>query len=804
MSRYNKPQDYIEYHVGDDLLHVVKIQLPSLQEWMSKWAGKDLSYEEAEKLVDGYGKALKDQKFQHQTLPEKLRLIEGVVRKKLSLKPKEQVRLEDINKELVENQKYYEAEIRWIKQQIRRTYLGYWFFNNGVPTYLTGQHYHYLNFWPIGNTNRKDGRADYRDRDRRWYHFVKYAQTTTEGWFKYMVVYSDGEQTVTRYCNTDKAVAEFRKKAIGDQILVNDNNSDGWIVDTGNRTCYGIIYPKHRREGATTRSTHGLWYGAAIMGIERKAGIQSITEDDHAKPVFHDHIRKRIRRLPFFFQLMTTGASADAIHFGEPINKAANAVIGSDSVTPHDGWINYKSALERAYDGEKMHAMLHDEIGKMGTDKGIDVYARYEVVKKTLAQGTNIHGFIYCTSTLGEMVKGGGNTMRKMIMDSMFMKRDDNGMTTSGLLALFFPAYDGYDGFIDEYGISIIEDPLNKKKNSEGNTVIVGSKTWLENGRMAKLMAGDEAGYISLVQDFPFTLKECFLSAAKGSTFPIKQITERISELRFSEVNTRRYRLDWVNGAKFGAVRCVPDDNGLHIFSHLPLPAYQNLKEKDENGIWGPTINTRNKYIIGIDPMRFNSDEVEGKKKSYHCAVGYRNYDPLIDSIDSPENERVTERFFYSFKDRSLTIDEQDEEMAKVLILTGSMCYPENNEPHTYRNLIKWNLGNYLIYNVDDTGQRAKKPGGTATDGNTASTKQMLYQKMEEHLKKNVNREVHEEILEDCLEIEDLKDMTKHDLFAAAGWSLMGTTSNFANFVEEMEKQNFIDELPFSQYYYNG
>jgi hypothetical protein len=798
MYEYLKEDISVEYFVSDDLGHKISIELPSLQEWMSKWYGREMTYEEALKCVEGYGKKPEDQYFVHAEIPEKLRMIEGVVRKKLQMKPKELVRLEEINAELLDNQKFYESEIYFIKREIRRSYLGYWFMNNGKPTYITGQNYHYLNWWNADNAKRDDRRAEYRDRDRRWYHFVKYCQTTCDGWFKYMVTYTDGVETITKFCNTDSAISECRKNAVGGNILVNDNGGEGWIKDMEKRTCYGVIYPKHRREGATTRATHGLWYGAAFSRILGKAGIQSITGPDHAKPVFDDHVRKKIRRLPFFFQLMTTGASAEAIHFGEPINKAANSVVGSDSILPHDGWINYKASGERAYDGEKMHAVLHDEIGKMGTETGVDVYVRYEVVKKTLAQGSDIHGVIYCTSTLGEMVSGGGNIMRRMVIDSLFRNRDDNGMTVSGMLALFFPAWDCYDGFIDKYGMSIVEVHKSYVLNNSGDKVYVGSKQWLENGRLAKLMAGDESKYISLVQDFPFTLKECFLSASKGSTFPIKRITERLTELRFDSLQTRKYRLDWVNGVKFGYVRAVPDDNGLHIFSHLPLPAMQNLKEFMEDGSFGPDITTRNKYVIGIDPMRFESEEVEGKKKSYHCAVGYRLYDPFID-FDGVEN-RVTERFFYSFKDRMLTIDEQDEEMAKVLILLGCMAYPENNEPHTYRNLIKWGLGNYLIWNVDDSGVRAKKPGGTATDGNVGSTKQVLYQRMEEHLKKNVDREVHEEILEDCLEIESLKDMTKHDLFAAAGWALMGTTSNYVNFVQEMEKQNFIEELPFKEY----
>jgi hypothetical protein len=796
---YDLPDEYVIYNDNDDILHPVKVCLPKLEEWYSKWLGREVSYEEAVKMVDGYGKAPRNQKFTYQQMPEKLRTIESVVRKKLSLKPKEVVRLEDINKELLDNSKKYEKEIIWIKKQIRRSYLGYWFFCNGKPTYITGQHYHYINFWPIGNNTRRDGLAEYRDRDRRWYVFVDYCRRTTEGWFKYKVIYLDenNERKVV-YCNTAKKLKDIVEARNG---AIYEEAEGGYLVDTGSRTCYGIIYPKHRREGATSRAGHGLWYGAAFAGIERKAGIQSITGDFHAMPVFRDHVQKRIRRMPFFFQLITTGAATESIQFTHPLSRAANAVVGEDSVLPHDGWINYKSAQERAYDGEKMHVMLHDEIGKMGSETGVNVYTRYEVVRKCLAQGPNIHGFIYCTSTLGEMMKGGGEQMRKMIMDSLFRNRDDNGFTISGLLTLFFPAFDGFDGYIDEYGMSIIDDPKSGVYNSNGDLRTTGSRTFLENTRMGKLLTGDESGYVSFVQDFPFTLMECFMSTAKGSAFPIKRIRDRITELLFKKELTNTYRLEWV-GEKFGKVRAVPDPEGKHIFSFMPINSMMNQWVIDERGQQGVIPHLNRKFIVGVDPARFSSEEVDGKKKSYHAAVTYMCYDPAIDPEDKPREEWLTDRWIHTFKDRDMSIDMQDEEMAKLCILLGAMMYVENNEPHTYRFFQRNNLDGYLIYDVNpETGEKALKPGRTATDGTQNSSKQELFLAMEEKLKIDVEREVHLEVLEQCQEIVELKDMTKFDLFAAAGWSIVGSRSNYFKFVENIQNDdNFLDSLPIPTY----
>lgn len=46
---------------------------------------------------------------------------------------------------------------------------GFWFYNNGVPTYITGLNYYYLNWWFLDNRY-----PDYRETDRDWFYLWDY------------------------------------------------------------------------------------------------------------------------------------------------------------------------------------------------------------------------------------------------------------------------------------------------------------------------------------------------------------------------------------------------------------------------------------------------------------------------------------------------------------------------------------------------------------------------------------------------------------------------------------------------------
>src|SRR5512143_3837720 len=60
-----------------------------------------------------------------------------------------------------------EFEKEYARIEVERCKRGYWFYNNGTPTYITGQNYFHLQWWKLED----DIHADYRDADRRYFVF---------------------------------------------------------------------------------------------------------------------------------------------------------------------------------------------------------------------------------------------------------------------------------------------------------------------------------------------------------------------------------------------------------------------------------------------------------------------------------------------------------------------------------------------------------------------------------------------------------------------------------------------------------
>jgi hypothetical protein len=128
----------------------------------------------------------------------------------------------------------------FIEQEFDRIHNGYWYYNNGHATYITGLHYFYVNYWTLEN-----GEApEYRDCDRRYFCFYD-------------------------YCRKQPHI-------------------------------YGIIRSKKRREGATSQATATL-VRQAITQKKAFCGIVSKTGKD-AKDCFIKMVQPGFRALPIFLK----------------------------------------------------------------------------------------------------------------------------------------------------------------------------------------------------------------------------------------------------------------------------------------------------------------------------------------------------------------------------------------------------------------------------------------------------------------------------------------------------------------------
>ena len=192
--------------------------------------------------IEGYGLPPEEQYWRNHPLPPKLAKINSMVYGedgKTELTNRMKVEM------LEKDPEFYREEIEYIVKEWERRENGYWFFNNGVPTMIIGDHYFYLQWWPI------DGALpDYRNRDRRWF------------WFWLMVEHDDD--------------------------------------------CFGFNNPKQRREGATKKVCLVRWNRTA-MNYFFTTGLQS-KDESHASETHFLEIYEVSRYVPFFFQPITDNA----------------------------------------------------------------------------------------------------------------------------------------------------------------------------------------------------------------------------------------------------------------------------------------------------------------------------------------------------------------------------------------------------------------------------------------------------------------------------------------------------------------
>lgn len=274
---------------------------------------------------------------------------------------------------------YYNADLEAFRvQEWGRRLRGVWFYNNGVPTYITGQNYFYINWWKLDGIY-----PDYRETDRKYFY-------------------------VLEYCVQDPR-------------------------------CAGLIYASNRRAGKTYKGTVFLFEYVSRLN-DRYAGIQSKTGTD-ARAIFQNKFINSFYNLPdFFIPVFDTGKSVrptSDLRFQHRVQKGAKALEDFGKVELNS-WIDWKTSEVFSYDGAKLHRYLGDEVGKT---IDVNIYDRHQVVKYCLTQSGKWIGKALYTTTV-EAMEAGGAPFKQLWFDSNPNERDKNQHTKTGLYTYFVPAYE--------------------------------------------------------------------------------------------------------------------------------------------------------------------------------------------------------------------------------------------------------------------------------------------------------------------------------------------------------------------------
>ena len=449
------------------------------------------------------------------------------------------------------NAVYTEEQEAFIIKEGEKISKGYWYMNDGEPTYITGLHYFYLNYWILENGDY----PDYREVDRRYFYFQEYCEKLPQ--------------------------------------------------------CYGIIRIKKRREGATSQATCYLVW-KAITQKKSFCGIISKTGKD-ASDAFVYMVMNGYRNLPVFLKpRVEEDDTKTEIVFRKKKDKRKVKVRDKGQMYDDDigleSKINWKNTALNSYDSGRVTALLMDEAGKWPKEVPVNKY--WPIVKKTMSKGAIKVGFCLMPSTAND-AKSGGEPF-KIIFESSNHFSDP--YTSNGLYRYFCPAYDGYEGFIDKYGKSIIDTPTEEQKEyileKYGFKIEVGAREYLLNQRKK---IDDKDALSEEIRMNPFSEDEAFMIDSKKCYFNADKIYKQIDALNENRVPIRRVRLFWKDDKN---VDWADDPNGNWQIYKLPVKGEENAR-LERDGLITPA-NTQ-KYVSGIDP--FKSSVISGKGSLGTCYV---------------------------------------------------------------------------------------------------------------------------------------------------------------------------------------
>ena len=416
----------------------------------------------------------------------------------------------------------------YIDQEFEFREKGFSFYNNGVPTYITGTHYMYLQWTKIDV-----GKPDFREANRIFFIF--------------------------------------------------------WEACKADTRCFGMCYLKNRRSGFSFMSSSEI-VNQATISSDARFGILSKSGAD-AKKMFTDKVVPISLHYPFFFKPIQDGMDRPKteLAYRVPASKITRKSI-SNNATPKselqglDTTIDWKNTGDNSYDGEKLKILVHDESGKW--ERPDNILNNWRVTKTTLRLGSKIIGKCMMGSTSNALAKGGEN-FKRLYYDSDVAKRNRNGQTSSGLYSLFIPMEWNFEGFIDTHGLPVFDTPKNPVKGVDKNEIDYGVIEHWQNE--VDGLKSDQDGLNEFYRQFPRTEQHAFRDEAKQSLFNLTKIYQQIDyneDLRNTSIITTG-SFSWENGIPDTRVMFSPNKDGRFRLSWVPPKDLQN-RVIIKNGVKSP------------------------------------------------------------------------------------------------------------------------------------------------------------------------------------------------------------------------
>lgn len=410
-----------------------------------------------------------------------------------------------------------------------------------------------------------------------------------------------------------------------------------------NKLCWGSILIKGRRLGASSMEASIQLLNGLIERNSRQ-GIISKTGDD-AKDIY-DFIVISFEALPKFLQPSIEGTHKSGLSIKKPATRITKENVQAGKREGLNNTIGHKKTALNSWDSGKIFRILIDEAGKW---LEVDISTYLKIVGKTLTKGANVTGKCSVVSTVNRGDKGGSRF--KVVWEQSDQTQVNRlGQTASKLFRIFVASYYGYEGYIDRYGRSVVENPTPEQTEWLRNDPrcpdpTIGAKQYLQLQR--DLLANDEEGLQEEIRQAPFTWQEVFKSAAKIIHFnrerheaQLELIKERLIALGRDPEKGELGRRGWFREKENGEAFFEDDEkNGLWYIHQFPeKPNQFEVSHINGKPRYKPTGTAYGGG--GLDPIAHSDAVVDGNGSD--AAITIRRRYSILD----PENSGCPVAFF--------------------------------------------------------------------------------------------------------------------------------------------------------------
>jgi hypothetical protein len=538
----------------------------------------------------------------------------------------------------------------FIESQWHKRFNGIFILIYGVPTYITAQHWYYLNYHRL-DTGKY---ADFRTTDRDYWY--------------------------------------WRKFCVWDDPKV-----------------YGGINFTNRREGKSMKAGAE----AEEIATRRRnsmVGIQSKTDGD-AKSFFRKFIVRQFRKLPFYFKPIYDGNKnpVNELKFewgrsaGESLIEPLETIIDYRSSVPvaYDGEKLIFYIMDEA--GKFLNCNPVDTWDKV----------KYCLIEQDRIIGKAIITTTVEEMEKGGG-KAFKELWDESSRITHHKKINNLGQTNSGLIPYFTPAYKGFifdqygtpiekDPLPHQQAHRYKELLAAKEKPDEALRMSkMGAIELLSHMEKTKSTEKDRQDFR---RKFPNSIKQAFISAFRSCHFSIEKINAALEKYLYTNrdgnmmenhpYNMIQGNFQWRNSIRDSEVEFVPSKSGRWFMSYL-LPQSEANKFEYRNGIKIP-LNSM-KGVVGCDTYGFSILSDTNNKPSLGAAYVYWNFDPSIDGEEKEEKDYVTDDIIVEYLNRPASRDLFNEDMIMMCAYLGLKIFIETNRDHTINYFYDRGYEGYLVF----------------------------------------------------------------------------------------------------------